>query len=446
LKKKEHPGNSAASRLVGGCLLCALVGGVWYLGDADGAGQNDRQGESAKREMSVVEREGLKRKSKVISAEQALELEREYDAIFSGVLARHPGLEPEWKPVPDEKNGFFQWLQFCDRLYKEQGKGDERFGLKLPEELERILRGKEKWDAEKMRAYIESHGEIFQELTHIGLMPEQSCAGIPVERLDLWADPRRMWLRRTCTELLCADARLAAESGDQERALLRVRAAMGLIRQSRSLELTTLNSENSSNYSQRIILDTTMEHVLPVVGKEDVAAWRDVLAPMQPREDHGSVIRGEYWVGIRAWSIPDLIRKGPLLRKYQIENPDRLYDAWAQRALNEINLTSGLSHQEVILGKDADYAPKASMEHLSRGEKEAYRVMLYSWPSWLNQEAKVAARYRQYDAALAILEGSEPPVELVTGKSFVFDPDARTLSFPDDPLLGKFKWEPVKLP
>lgn len=444
--KEEHPGNSSVIRLLVGCLLCALVGVAWYFG---GAGQNDRRGESAKSEVSVMsaaEREGLKRNSKVISPERALELEREYDAIFSGIMARFPELEPEWKSVPDEKNAFLQWLEFCDWLEKKEGKGDKLFGLKLPEEISRMLSGKGEWDAEVMRAYIESHGEMFQEMTRIGLMQEQSCAGIPVAKYDLWKPFGMTRLIRTCTDLLCADARLAAESGDQQRALLRVRAAMGVIRQFRSLELTTHVSDIFANLSQVAILDATMEHVLPAVGKEDFAAWRDVLAPMQTKENHASVIRGDFWTGVRAWSIPDITRKGPLLRKYKIENPDRLYDAWAQRAVNLIDRTSGLSHQDVVLSEDADFASNVSLEHLSKGEQQAFLLMGYRWSIRLNYETKAAAKYRQYDAALAILEGSEPPVELVTGKPFVFDPDARTLSFPDDPLLEKLNWKPVKLP
>lgn len=43
--------------------------------------------------------------------------------------------------------------------------------------------------------------------------------------------------------------------------------------------------------------------------------------------------------------------------------------------------------------------------------------------------------YRYHDAVLAIAAGEEPPVELLTGEPFVFDPVTRELGLPDDDLL-----------
>ncbi len=35
---------------------------------------------------------------------------------FAAIRARNPGLEPEWRKVPDDENGFLQWLDFCEAL------------------------------------------------------------------------------------------------------------------------------------------------------------------------------------------------------------------------------------------------------------------------------------------------------------------------------------------
>ena len=50
--------------------------------------------------------------------------------------------------------------------------------------------------------------------------------------------------------------------------------------------------------------------------------------------------------------------------------------------------------------------------------------------------------------ALALLEGSEMPVESITGLPYVYDPEAHTLDVPNDPRLHKFLVNnvPLKLP
>ena len=53
------------------------------------------------------------------------------------------------------------------------------------------------------------------------------------------------------------------------------------------------------------------------------------------------------------------------------------------------------------------------------------------------------------DAALAIMQGQEIPLEPFTGLPYVYDPVARTLQVPDDPRLRNEKLnigEPLHLP
>ena len=60
--------------------------------------------------------------------------------------------------------------------------------------------------------------------------------------------------------------------------------------------------------------------------------------------------------------------------------------------------------------------------------------------------ARAEARDRQYAAAFAIMEGQDPPVDLIMEKPFVYDEVTRTLSMPDDPALEGLEIKPIKLP
>jgi|TARA_B110000908_G_scaffold4774_1_gene6199 hypothetical protein len=73
----------------------------------------------------------------------------------------------------------------------------------------------------------------------------------------------------------------------------------------------------------------------------------------------------------------------------------------------------------------------------SYAARQLVEKLYKSWPLYATSSARAAARFRYHNAALAKLAGAELPLELITGKSFVLDADKKTLSMPDDPLIGK---------
>ncbi len=71
--------------------------------------------------------EALSRSPKASDRLKASQLKKDSDSWFAEVLARNPGLEPKWKQVPDERNGFLQMLDLAERYRGAKDIGDGRF-------------------------------------------------------------------------------------------------------------------------------------------------------------------------------------------------------------------------------------------------------------------------------------------------------------------------------
>ena len=66
--------------------------------------------------------------------------------------------------------------------------------------------------------------------------------------------------------------------------------------------------------------------------------------------------------------------------------------------------------------------------------------------SYAKSIVRFEARFRQFDAALAHLAGEEMPVELLTGKPFLYDKDLNLIYSADDDILYEIDLKPVSLP
>ena len=155
---------------------------------------------------------------------------RDPEQWLAEILARNPGLEPEWRNVPDHENGFLQWLELSEQYQVDGEIGSDVYPI--PPGITAILHGNSPWDAEALEAFMNERREFIEEVTRIGLLPDQSTAGIDIKR---WSFVGARFSKQI-SDILLADARLAAESGDHQRALKRVQAAQGLARHYEQIE------------------------------------------------------------------------------------------------------------------------------------------------------------------------------------------------------------------
>lgn len=392
--------------------------------------------------VEVADGYRLSRSSKAVSRERSIQMGKDCDAVFAKVLARNPGLIPEWKTIPDDENGFLQWLDFCGQHRADSSsKSIGRVLITLPDDMREMIDGAIEWDTELMTGYMVNYAELLAEITRIGLMPEQSTAGISVDR---WAFLNGI-IGINSVRLLCAAARLAAESGDAEEALMNARAGLGLARNLIQVETPSIVAGTIAYTMQLRIYETSINDLLPILTLDPVAVreWREAFTSVAPA-DLSSLMLAEYWACIRGVVIPMQLGASNYPDKIEINDPDALYDAYARKQLGAMTYVKSASAAELFESEGvSELVRKLEVPEESR---ELMDSLHFGIDVYLRGWTRCDALFRQYDAALAILAGDEPPVELLTGKAFLFDAKTRTLTFPSDPLLEKLKSKPIKLP
>lgn len=419
-------------------LVAAIILGIRAQRNSSGS-RHIRSGADA--ENSFGNLQGTPHLPKASRRPKSASYGRDCDAWFAEVLARNPGLEPQWRSVADEDNGFLKLLDFAER-HRPPGKlGDEELGLS--EDLLAFIRGSKEWDHESVAAALAGHQDLLNEITRIGLMPEQSAADVSIDRFS-FVGAR---LYKQCGDLLLADARLAAERGDAERSLQRIRATLGIARHWTEIETPSILMGTVATLVRLGVDAQVTQHILPALDLDHgaLAEWQLELNDQgQGPGDLAELLRGEAYVSIRGMAIPLLARDDPGLSKHDIPDPDAFIDATVARLL-------GLASQveDATMGSLATSLTPDSVEtpeHLSPGARDAYEAFYIGTAGWSTGWTRAVSIHARTDAALAIMAGTEPPVEPITSLPFVFDPETRALSHPDDPRLEKIESDPITVP
>jgi len=189
------------------CSLLAVCGVIFFF-QKDAVLSSDEVNTAV--QQSDSDRRSSVRSNKASDRRLSRNRQQEYLSIFKDLLKKYPGLEPEWKSVPDEKNGFLQWLNFCEVLAYQQGVKMKDVSIPLPENVEQVLNQQVAWDADVIAQYFEDNQEMLDEVVRIGLLDEQSS-------YTIHRDPfmtEHVNIANRYSHILCAGARVAAESGN----------------------------------------------------------------------------------------------------------------------------------------------------------------------------------------------------------------------------------------
>jgi hypothetical protein len=352
-----------------------------------------------------------------------------------------------WRKVPDHENGFLQWLLFCEK-HKVDGKlGSEK--LDIPSDIAEIIAHPEKWDSQVVKTFLDENKDLLESIARIGLLPSQSAAGIDVER---WSFVGARFTKQ-CTELLLADARLAAEAGDFERALRQVQAVSGLANHYSQIEAPSLLMETVSCLVRLNVQQQVMKYLLPALDSTpgEIARWREAIrSPYMEPSDFSSILRGDGWVSLGGFYIPvvnDNFNKS-FSTQDSIPDPDALFDTYAQGFIAAADRAKAFSLDELIGGEDNHTGLQFNADHLSAGAQKVLEAASIGSSAWAKGWTRAMVLSARTDASLAIMQGEAVPLERFTGLPYVYDPVARTVQVPNDPRLRE-KLEigsPLQLP
>ncbi len=333
------------------------------------------------------------------------------------------------EPMPPEANGYLQLRLLSERMDEDPSVLDQDF--------RRLFEGHAPWDPAAVADHLAAHTELVSEITAIAALPHGTCIHLP-EELDSYIHVRQML---ECAGILLAKARLAAEAGDEGRALLHVAAARRLASHVWEIEVPSLLPTTGVILIDRRIDESILTELLPALGPgADPALWRDALGDRRwSAAEFARVIRGEWHAMAENHLLPAVVHKN-----YRNRPPDgeRLarFTAFQYGTLIEQLRESPLS----ALHEGLDFAtppPALKLSSESRELLDALHIGADSWGKGFVRMAVLSARTR---AILQLLEherrgehfdGELPegfPVDPLTGRSFVFDPEDRTLSLPEE--------------
>jgi hypothetical protein len=369
---------------------------------------------------------------------RARELRRLAEALHRRVLERYPELAAPDKNVPPERNGFLKWLEFAERFEKDAASRGST-SLPIPGALLKHLDQAAPWDAAAAKAWLSQEKVLLDEIRAIGLMPEQSIAGIDIDRYAFM--PAR--LAKSAADALLLDARLAAEEGNVEGALDSLRAAIGLATHFSQVETPSLLAVTVQILLQHRTQSYALSDIMPALppGRLDPAAWESAARPeVVAPDEYARIMRGEWNVTARQYLLPMLCdTEDP---KYP-QDPDALIDQHAGYFTRIVQAYEGHTVSE---WPDIAVTSYPDDSHLSRSSREATAMLFIGERAWSEGLVRAQSATALTQAAFAVMNGGPLPLDPIHGLPYRWDAATRTLSAPDSPVFAEMGLKPLLVP
>lgn len=372
---------------------------------------------------------------------KAAELRRQAKLPYKQLLERYPEMAVTLRTVPPERNGFLKLLELLERLQPDPSRpapGDLA-EIQFPESLRNFISGTGPWDAAEARAWLAKEKALLDEVRAIGLLPEQSIAGIDVDRYAFFSAR----LAKGFSDALLLEARLAAEEGNVTGALDAVRAAKGLGDHIGLVETPTLLGVTVHILLNLQVQSQALSRIIPALppGQFDPAAWEAAVRPgVVPPSEYSRIMKGEWHVAVQQYVLPIVCDvEDP---KYS-PDPEALIDFYSGRFAELV-----ATHDRPAA---ADWAtvtvpPLPTMDHLSRGNRQAAEIMMVGEHAWAKGTLRAQHFTGMTEAAFAIMKGQPIPNDPIHGLPYVWDPATRQLSAPADPVFEQQQLKPITVP
>ncbi|MES2660668.1 MAG: hypothetical protein V4689_18730 [Verrucomicrobiota bacterium] len=365
------------------------------------------------------------------------ELRRLADAWHQKLLLRFPELAVAMKSVPDEQNGFLKWLDLLDKI--KATNPEVVPGIDFPKALDDYLNHQGPWNADAAKAWLAQQKSLVDEIHAIGLLPEQSVNGIPIDRWGYLAAR----FGKNCEEIMILEARVAAEQGDVAAALESVRAAKGLADHFNEIETPSLLAATVNILLQLKLANHVLHDIIPALpaGQVDPAVWENVLNPtVSGPAEFARLMRGEWSVTSRSLLLP------MLLDGEDPKNPPdsgELLDFYSLSFLEIVR-----DHESAPLADlpTLQFPPMADTSHLSRSSREATSMIYIGASAWRKGWDRAQSSFAMTQAAFAIMKGQPIPQDPVYGVDYRWDPATRQLSMPAGEVFDQLEIKPITVP
>lgn len=372
---------------------------------------------------------------------KAAEIRKQAQFLYQQVLKRYPELAVTLREVPAERNGFLQLLDLLERFQADPARRLPRDvpALQLPESLTKFLSGSGPWDPAEARAWLAKEKALLDEVRAIGLLPEQSSAGIDVNRYSFFSAR----VVKGFSDALLLEARLAAEEGNVAGALDAIRAAKGVGDHIGKIETPSLLSVTVQILLNLQVQSQVVSHIIPALppGQFDPAAWEAAVRPeVLPPSEYSRIMKGEWHIGVQQYILP--IACDVEDPKYA-PDPEALIDFYSGRFAEVV-----ATHDKPAIAEWATVAVPAppTTGHLSRSNRQAAEMMFVGEQAWSKGLLRAMHSTGMTNAAFAMMKGQPIPADPIHGLPYVWDPATRQLSPPADPVFEEQQLKPITVP
>ncbi|MBB5351645.1 hypothetical protein HNR46_001884 [Haloferula luteola] len=370
---------------------------------------------------------------------RAAEIQQTTQAWFQQVLARYPEFEIKFRNVSPENNGFLQWLELQERRAAASSSGVAEWNL--PKWASDHLDHQEPLDREVARLWLTENAPLIQEIRSIGLLPDQSCAGIDRNR---WFIIEARFARSACQALLL-DARLAAEEGRSADALRSAQAARGISHHLANIESPTLLNETIAILLNQGRERYILEQIFPALppGEKDPRRWEALtFIPPAPPSRFAQLMRSEWNLSTQQFLLPMLAHQDD---PFYPPDPADLLDSHALTTL-QIMENFRSDHMNDWASAPPSGWPPPDFSHLSATSNQIASLFFLGIETWRKGMARAQSAAALHQAAWALLRGEPLPNDPIFDQPYRWDPETRELQAPDTDEFREMNLLPVTVP
>lgn len=343
---------------------------------------------------------------------------------YEKILDRHPDLRPVFRDVPDERNGYLQFVRLA-------GLKDTP---KLPEEIADLFRGRIEWNPALAKSWLAEHGGYLRNVLQIAELPDRSAKGVSLKMLH-----ETRGLAGEVTAMLQAASRVEMEGGNPDAAARYMKASMSLADHFVDIEVPTMLGEIIAIDARSRGQKCFRENFLPGLDPAALDSWNDLLfRKEEPAAEFSRIMIGEWNYTLRELVLPPLLDKQNIA-EFRIPDMEGFSDTYAEAMRKSARGISALgpdrfdivSAELVMPGNSLDPETAQVVHGALSGLKDISRSL-----------GRSLTRSTMEAAAVAIVSGREMPVDPISGAAFSWNPETRVLSAPE----GAHAIDPIQVP
>ncbi len=346
---------------------------------------------------------------------------------YGELLEKYPYLQPDFREVADDQNGFLQFLLLAESTGKPR----------LPEELRTMLDGKSPWEPEKFRKWISENQSYIDQILHVTELPDQSIKGIDYLRFN----NQSYRLAPEFSVILRSLAKVACDSGDLDQALRYYKADLGLARHLIDVEVPSMFNQTLSSLLRGSAEATFRRDILPVLATDrtGLMAWREaVFLDEEIGSELSRVLKGEWNASVRNIILPAVLRRdAPFDARIGKPDVEEFVGAFASMIDRASGAMIGSNWGRLKLPVEEFVMPESGLGDESRNLLEN---LVSGYQGFLRSAGEQATRKAMNAAVISILLDERLQEDPVSGMPFRWDPVSRTLSSPvgsNDPVSIK---------